>query len=137
MIVSIGVESIGVLPVDSSSVSGTAAITNADDTSAASGTTTIVGTSATTNSNDTSNASGTVGGGSVTGTSATTNSNDTSSAAGYTAIIGTAAVTNANDTCSAGSVVEYFTAAQMEEIARKLLKNVPWWYKLKLFMESV
>lgn len=85
-------------------VTGTSATTNANDTSAASGTTTVVGTSATTNANDTSAASGSVGS-AVTGTSATTNANDTSSASGTTTVVGTSATTNANDTSAASGSV--------------------------------
>lgn len=81
-------------------VTGTSATTNAADTSSASGTTTVVGTSATTNAADTSSASGSVGGG-VSGTSATTNANDTSSASGTTTVVGTSATTNSNDSVSA------------------------------------
>lgn len=85
-------------------VVGSSATANANDTSAANGTTTIVGTSATTNANDTSAASGSVGG-AVTGTSATTNANDTSSASGTTTIVGASATTNADDTSSASGTV--------------------------------
>lgn len=93
---------------DTSSASGTTTVvgtlarTNANDTSSASGTTTVVGTSATTNADDTSSASGTVGGGAgVSGTSATTNADDTSSASGTTTVVGTSASTNADDAGSA------------------------------------
>lgn len=91
---------------DTSNASGTTTIvgsatnTNNDDTSNASGTTTIVGTSTTTNADDTSNASGSIGG-AVSGDSATTNNDDTSSANGTTTIVGTSATTNENDTNSA------------------------------------
>lgn len=82
------------------SVTGTSATTNANDTSTASGTTTVVGTSATTNANDTATASGTVGG-AVTGTSSTTNANDAAAASGTTTVTGTAAYSNANDASTA------------------------------------
>lgn len=82
--------------------SGTLAKTNANDTSAASGTTTVVGTLAKTNANDTSAASGTT---TVRGTLARTNANDTSAAAGTTTVLGTLARTNANDTLSASGSV--------------------------------
>lgn len=91
---------------DTSNASGTTTIvgsatnTNNDDTSNASGTTTIVGTSTTTNADDTSNASGSIGG-AVSGDSATTNNDDTSSANGTTTIVGTSSTTNENDTNSA------------------------------------
>ncbi len=88
-----------VLP-EANAITGTLARTNANDTSAASGTTTIVGTLARTNANDTSAASGEVGSGS-TGTVAYTNANDTSAASGTTTIVGTLATTNANDSVSA------------------------------------
>jgi len=77
---------------------GTLATTNADDTSAAAGTTTVVGTLAKTNANDTSSAAGTT---TVLGTLARTNANDTSSAAGTTTVLGTLARTNANDSSAA------------------------------------
>jgi len=79
---------------------GSSATTNAADTSSASGKVTIVGASATANANDTSTASGTVTS-TVTGTSTTTNANDTSSATGTVTIVGTSATTNANDTSTA------------------------------------
>lgn len=79
---------------------GTSATTNANDTSSASGTTTILGASATTNANDTSAASGVVGS-AVTGSSATTNANDASASSGTTTVRGTSATTNANDTSNA------------------------------------
>lgn len=91
---------------DTSSASGTTTVvgtlsrTNANDTSSASGTTTVLGTSNTTNANDTSSASGSVGSAGSSGTSATTNSNDTSSAAGTTTIVGTAGIQAGNDTSS-------------------------------------
>jgi hypothetical protein len=79
-------------------VTGTSATTNANDTSAASGTTTVVGTSAASNANDASSASGTT---TVVGSSATTNANDTSAASGTPTIQGSSATTNADDTSSA------------------------------------
>jgi hypothetical protein len=81
-----------------SGASGTSATTNANDTSAASGTTTVVGTSTAANANDTSSAAGTT---KILGTSATTNANDTSSASGTPKVVGSSATTNANDTSSA------------------------------------
>lgn len=75
---------------------GTLARTNAADTSAASGTTTITGTLAKSNSNSTSAAAGTT---TVIGSVAKTNSNDSATASGMAgAVTGTAAVTNRNDT---------------------------------------
>lgn len=82
-------------------VVGTLAGTNGNDTSAASGTTTVLGTLATTNANDTVVASGTAGSGGSTGTVATTNANDTAAAAGTTTVTGTLARTNADDSVSA------------------------------------
>lgn len=86
--------------IPSSSVSGTVSYTNANDTLAASGTTTVKGALAKTNANDTSAASGTT---TVTGTLARTNANDSISASGSVgaAVSGTLAYTNANDTSSA------------------------------------
>ena len=91
---------------DTSSASGTTTITgsvaksNANDTSAASGTATVTGSSAITNADDTSSASGAAGSG-VSGAVAYTNLPDTSSASGTTAVTGSVAKTNANDTSAA------------------------------------
>lgn len=86
---------------------GTVAVTNANDTSSASGTTTVVGTVARTNANDTSTASGTT---TVVGTVSVANAADTSSASGTTTVTGTSATTNANDTSAAsGSVGDTVT----------------------------
>jgi hypothetical protein len=89
---------------DTSAASGTTTVvgslarTNAADTSAASGTTTVVGSLARTNAADTSSAAGTT---TVVGTLARTNAADTSSAAGTTTVVGTVAVVNASDTVAA------------------------------------
>lgn len=80
-------------------VLGTLARTNANDTSSAAGTTTVTGALARTNANDTAAASGSAG--AVSGTSATTNANDTSAAAGTTTVTGSLARTNADDTLAA------------------------------------
>jgi hypothetical protein len=112
---------VGDVTTDVAGVTGTLAVTNANDTSAASGTTTVVGTLARTNANDAVSASGTttvVGtlartnandsvaasgsvGGAVSGTVAYTNANDTSAASGTTTVTGTVARTNANDSVAA------------------------------------
>jgi len=81
---------------------GTVAYTNAADTSAASGTTTVTGTLARTNTADTGAASGTT---TVAGSLARTNANDTSAAAGTTTITGSLATTNANDTLAASGEI--------------------------------
>lgn len=78
---------------------GSLARTNAADTSSAAGTTTVTGSSATTNAADTSMASGVVG--SVSGSLATTNAADTSAAAGTTTVLGASATTNTADTLAA------------------------------------
>lgn len=85
-------------PPTASTITGTSATTNANDTSTASGSPVIVGTLAKTNANDTSTASGTT---TITGTLAKTNANDTSTASGTTTVSGSLAKTNANDTSSA------------------------------------
>jgi hypothetical protein len=82
--------------------SGTAAVTNANDTASASGSPVNAGTVVPTNANDTSTASGTT---TVVGTVARTNANDTSSATGSPVNKGTSATTNANDTASASGSV--------------------------------
>lgn len=81
---------------------GTLARTNANDTLAASGLSTVVGSLARTNNNDTSAASGNPV---VTGTLSRTNANDTLSSAGSCTIVGSSATTNANDTCAASGIV--------------------------------
>lgn len=103
-----------------SEVTGTVAYTNADDASAAEGTTTITGSSATTNTDDTSAAQGSpvvdgtsdttntddisfasgAVGSAIVGTVSYTNINDVSEAEGTTTVTGSIAVTNANDTSS-------------------------------------
>lgn len=90
-------------------VLGTLATTNGNDTSAAAGTTTVLGTLARTNANDTCAASGAVGSSGATGTLARTNANDTASAAGTTTVTGTVARTNANDSVSAAGWVGSIT----------------------------
>jgi len=122
---------VGDVTTDAAAVSGTLATTNANDTSAASGTTTVVGTLARTNANDAVSASGTttiVGtlartnandsvaasgfvGGAVSGTVAYTNANDTSAASGTTTVTGTVARTNANDSVAASGAAGAVTGA--------------------------
>ena len=85
-------------------VTGTFSTTNANDAPTASGTTIVTGTGSTTNANDSVVASGSVGA-AVSGTSTTTNANDTSTASGTTTIAGTSATTNANDIPTASGVV--------------------------------
>jgi hypothetical protein len=77
---------------------GTVNATNANDTLAATGTSTVSGSLAKTNSNDTSAATGTP---TVTGSLAKTNANDTSAATGSPRVSGSLATTNANDTAAA------------------------------------
>lgn len=78
---------------------GTLARTNSNDTVVSSGTTTIVGTASPTNANDTVSANGTVGGG-VDGTANVTAQNDTVSSSGTTTVVGSANITSQNDTVS-------------------------------------
>jgi len=78
---------------------GTLATTNANDSVAASGTTTVVGTLSKTNANDTISANGTT---TVTGEISTTNANDSVSASGISgSITGTVAYINVSDLCAA------------------------------------
>lgn len=79
---------------------GTVATTNANDTSAGSGTTTITGALAKANANDAATASGSVGS-AASGSVVVTNANDTSAAAGTTTVVGSLARTNSNDTSAA------------------------------------
>ncbi len=78
-------------------VTGTLAKSNGGDTSAASGTTTIVGASSAANADDTSAASGSVGSSGSTGTLATTNANDSAAASGTTTATGAVARANGSD----------------------------------------
>jgi hypothetical protein len=78
---------------------GTLARTNANDTSAAAGSQTNTGTLARTNANDSVSAAGNLG--TFNGTVAYTNANDTSAASGSQTNTGTLARTNANDTPAA------------------------------------
>ena len=85
---------------------GTVAVTQAADTSAAAGQLGYSGTSAATEAADTSSATGTVVN-PVTGTSATTQANQTSSASGQLGYSGTSARTQANQTSSASGQLGY------------------------------
>lgn len=84
----------------STGATGTVNVTNATDTSAASGTTTVIGTLTKPNADDTCVASGIVGAGS-TGTVAYANVSDSVSAAGTTTVIGSVSNANTNDTLAA------------------------------------
>lgn len=88
----------------SGGVTGTVAVTEANDTSSASGAVTATGSISVTESNDTCAASGTV---LVTGSLSTTEADDTCSAAGIVSsgIDGNVTATEANDTCSASGTV--------------------------------
>lgn len=97
-----GVYAMVVFDDAASGVTGTLARTNANDTSSATGTTTVVGSLAKTNVNDTSSATGTT---TIVGSLARTNANDTSAAQGTTTVVGSLATTNANDTISASGSV--------------------------------
>lgn len=88
--------------VSASGSSGTLAKTNANDTLAGSGTTTVLGSLAKTNANDTSAVSGTT---TILGTLARTSANDSVVASGTTTVTGTLAKTNANDTSVASGAV--------------------------------
>lgn len=83
----------------STTVTGSSSQTTANDTPTASGTTTIVGSVNVTTNDDTSNASGVVG--DVTGTAAITTADDVSSASGTTTVVGVSNLTTADDTSSA------------------------------------
>ena len=81
-----------------STITGTAAVTNANDTSSASGTETITGSAAPMAGADTSSVTATE---TFTGSGTPTNAADTSSASGTETFTGTATPTNAADTSSA------------------------------------
>lgn len=106
---------------DTSTASGTTSVigalakTNGNDTSAASGTTTVTGTLARTNADDTSSASGSVGS-NITGTVSYTNGNDTSSASGTTTVIGVLAKSNVNDTSAASGTTTVIGAVAYTNI---------------------
>jgi hypothetical protein len=86
--------------------SGTSATTQADQTSTASGQLGSTGTVAVTQADQTSDASGTVtAGGAVTGTAANTQDDQTSTASGQLGYSGTVAVTQADQTSTASGTV--------------------------------
>jgi hypothetical protein len=89
-------------PAAASGSTGTLAVTNAVDTSAAAGTTTVVGTLARTNAADTRSSAGTT---TILGTLARTNAADTRAASGTTTVLGTLARSNAVDTLAASGSV--------------------------------
>jgi hypothetical protein len=96
----------------STTIIGSLAKTNAADTSAASGSTTIIGTLAKTAAADTVVASGSVGS-NITGTLARTNAVDTVVASGSTTVIGSVAKTSLADTVVAsGSTTIIGTVAR-------------------------
>jgi hypothetical protein len=88
-------------PVGGGSVTGTGATTNADDTTAGSGTETITGTGTTTNANDSTAGSGAE---TFTGTGATTNADDTSTGTAVETFTGTGTTTNADDSTNAAGI---------------------------------
>lgn len=94
--------------VGNTTIKGTLARTNTSDTSTASGTITVTGTIARTNANDIANASGPAG---SEGTLAYTNINDTGAASGTTIVTGTLSRTNANDSVAATGGYPIGTAA--------------------------
>jgi hypothetical protein len=83
----------------STTVIGTLSLTTANDTSTASGSSTVVGTVDVTTADDTVVASGNTG--SVTGTIDVTTADDTLSASGTTTVTGAISLTTANDTSTA------------------------------------
>jgi hypothetical protein len=103
------------VPPAASSATGTAAVTEAADTSSAVGAETFTGTVAVTEAVDTSTASGTHTE-NVTGTVATTEAADTSAASGTETFTGTAAVTESDDTSTASGAETFTgTSATTEE----------------------
>jgi hypothetical protein len=86
------------IPPASAGVTGTVAVTEADDTSTATGTETFTGTSAATEAADTSTVTGTE---TFTGTAAATEAADTSTASGTETFTGTSATTEEADTSTA------------------------------------
>lgn len=84
------------------SSSGTVAVTETDDTGSASGGQTFSGTVAVTEADDTSTASGAL---SISGSAAPSQTADTSTASGVEVFTGTVAVTEADDTSSAVSTL--------------------------------
>lgn len=107
---------LGVLAIASSGTTGTAAPTEANDTSSASGRLGYSGTSARTEANDTSSATGTVVN-PVTGTSAVTQANQTSTATGQLGYTGTSARTQANQTSAAAGQLGYTGTSAVTQAA--------------------
>lgn len=85
-----------------SGISGTVAVTTGDDTSSATGMTTVLATSAITSSNDTSAASGTT---TVLAIASPTTGDDTSAASGTTTVLGASSSTTGNDVSTASGSV--------------------------------
>ena len=104
-------------PVSGGGISGTAAVTQANQTSSASGQLGYSGTSAATEANDTSSASGTVVN-PVTGTSAANQANQTSTASGQLGYSGNVARTQANQTSSAAGQLGYTGTATPTQAAQ-------------------
>lgn len=97
---------VGVLAVAASGFTGTAAVTQADNTSSASGQLGYTGTVAETQADNTSSASGTVAN-PVTGTAAIAQANNTAAASGVLGYTGTVARTQAANTSTATGVLGY------------------------------
>jgi hypothetical protein len=91
-------------------VTGSLAKTNANDVSSASGTTTVIGNTSVTNADDSCAASGSVGS-SVSGSVNYTNANDALAAAGTTTVTGSLAKTNSNDTSAASGTTTVLGAS--------------------------
>jgi hypothetical protein len=110
--------------VVAASIDGTIAVTEAADTSTATGTRSFQGTIAQTEAADTSNASGTV---LATGTTTNTEAADTSTASGIVLVTGTIAQTEGVDTSSiAAAVIVTGTIARTEEADTSSISgNIP------------
>lgn len=94
-------------------ITGTIAVTDANDTQSSAGSPIVTGTSAVSDANDTAAVAGSPV---VSATSAVTDANDTASAAGSPIITGASAVTDANDVqTSAGSPIVAGSAAELDD----------------------
>ncbi|MEN6302262.1 MAG: hypothetical protein ABFD96_06015 [Armatimonadia bacterium] len=105
-------------------VAGTASITEADDTVASTGTVRVAGTASITEDDDTVSATGTVGSAPITGTASITEGDDTVAATGTVRVAGTAAITEGNDTVAATGTVRVAGTASITEGADTVAATV-------------
>lgn len=102
-------------PKQPAPITGTASITEADDTIVATATVRVAGSAAVTEEDDTVAATGTVGSAPITGTASITEADDTVAATATVRVAGTASITEGNDTVSAQAAVRVAGTASITE----------------------